>query len=96
MFGSNEISLKEAIIQLLKAYRLEDKINEVKLVNSWDKVVGKMIAKHTKNTYIKNRKLYVSLDSAALKSELIYSKEKIIEMLNNEAGKKTIVDIVFT
>jgi len=96
MFGSNEITIKQAIEQLLKAYRLDDKMNEVRLINSWEKVVGKLISKHTTNLYIKKKKLFVSLDSAALKTELSYSKEKIIEMLNNEVGQKTINDIFFT
>lgn len=95
MSRSNEISIKEAIRQLLKAYRLDDKLNEVRLINSWEKVVGKMISKHTGKLYIKRKKLFVSLDSAALKAELSYSKEKIIKMLNSEVGGEVIVEIVF-
>lgn len=95
MFGSNEISIKEAIKQLMKAYRLDDKMNELRLINSWEKVVGKLISKHTTNLYIKNKKLFVRLDSAALKTELSYSKEKIIGMLNQEVGEKVIDKIVF-
>ena len=95
MFGSNEISLKEAIKQLMKAYRLDDKMNEVRLINSWEKVVGKLISRHTSNIYIKKGKLFVRLDSAALKNELSYSKEKIIELLHKEVGVKTIDEIVF-
>ena len=96
MFGSNEISIKEAIKKLLKAYRLEDKLNETRLINSWEKVVGKLISKHTTNLYIKKKILFVRLDSAALKTELSYSKEKIIKMLNDEVGVETIYGIVFT
>ncbi len=96
MFGSNEITLKQAIRQLLNAYRLDGKLNETRLINSWEKVVGKMISKHTTNLYIKNQKLFVCLDSAALKTELSFSKEKMIEMLNKEVGGKIINDIVFT
>ncbi len=95
MPGSNEISLKEAIKQLLKVYRLDDKLNEVRLINSWEKVVGKMISRHTGNIYIKKKKLFVSVDSAALKNELSYSKENIIRMLNAEVGVKTIDEIIF-
>jgi len=96
MFGSNEITLKQAINKLLKAYRLDHKLNETRLINSWEKVVGKLISKHTTNLNIRNQKLFVSLDSAALKNELSFSKEKIVDMLNKEAGSKIINDIVFT
>lgn len=96
MFGSNEISLKEAIRQLMQTYRLEGKMNEVRLINSWDKVAGGIISKHTTNLKIKKRKLFVSLDSAALRSELSYSREKIVKMLNQEVGEQVIDEIIFT
>lgn len=92
---SNEATLGQVIRELLKTYNLTDKLTEVKLVNSWEAVVGKMIAKHTINLRVKKGKLFVKLDSAALTNELTYSKSRIIDMLNKEAGEKVIFDIVF-
>lgn len=92
---SNEATLGQVIRELLKTYNLTDKLTEVRLVNSWESVVGKMIAKHTINLKVKKRKLFVKLDSAALTNELTYSKSRIIDMLNKEAGEKVIFDIVF-
>lgn len=92
---SNEATLGQVIRELLNTYNLTDKLTEVRLVNSWESVVGKMIAKHTINLKVKKRKLFVKLDSAALTNELTYSKSRIIDMLNKEAGEKVIFDIVF-
>ena len=40
---SNELTLKEAIEQLLNAYGMKDKVNASRLINSWETVVGSMI-----------------------------------------------------
>ncbi len=92
---NNEQSLKEVIGELLKVYKLDGRMNEVRLISSWEKVVGKMIAKHTKDMYISRRKLYVKLDSSVLRDELSYSKTKILGMLNEEAGTEVIDEVVF-
>ncbi len=94
--GSNEMTLGQAIQALLKSYKLEDKMTEVKLVNSWESVVGKMIAKHTLDIRLKNRKLFVKMDSAALTNELGYAKTKMIKALNKEAGADILDEIIFS
>lgn len=92
----NEQTLGEAIKEMLRALRLDDKLNESKLIHSWEEIVGKMIANHTRDIYIKNKKLIVKLDSPALKNELSYSKTKMLKTLNDAAGEEVITDIIFT
>jgi predicted nucleic acid-binding Zn ribbon protein len=90
----NEHTLKEAIDQLLKAYKLDGKLAERRLIASWEKVMGTMIARHTKDLYIKQKQLFVTLDSAALRNELLLAKTKIVKMLNEEAGSEVITEVV--
>jgi predicted nucleic acid-binding Zn ribbon protein len=92
---SNDRSIKEVIQELIETYRLEGKLNEVKAVHSWESVVGEMIARHTKDLYIRSGKLFVKIDSPALKNELIYSGSDIIEKINAEAGCEVIREIIF-
>lgn len=91
---SNDKPIGEVIREMIETYRLGGKLNEVKLLHSWEKVVGEMIAKHTLDLYIKNRKLFVKVDSPALKNELTYARTMIMEKLNLEAGGKVIDEIV--
>lgn len=93
--NSNDQPIGEVIRELLESYRLEAKLNQARVINAWEEVTGKMIFKHTQDLYIKGSKLFVKLDSPALKNELTYSKGKIIELLNKEAGGEVISDIVF-
>ena len=95
MARTNEQPLKEVIEELLERYRLSDKLSEVNMIQSWNKIMGNVISKHTTNLYISNKILFVTLDSAALREELAYAKTKIIKMLTKEYNKVVITDIVF-
>ncbi len=95
MVRTNEQTLKAVIEELLEVYKLADKLNEVDIIQSWNKIMGNVIAKHTTSLYISNKILFVSLDSAALRVELAYAKKKIIKMLTKEYNKIVITDIVF-
>ena len=94
MKKSNEQKLGDAIREMIEAYRLESRLDEVSLLNSWEKVTGKLIAKYTRNIYIKNRKLYVRIESPSLKNELSYARSRIVDGLNKEVGKKVIDDLI--
>ena len=90
-----EQSLKEVIKDLLQTYRLDEKLNKMHLGKVWEKLMGKTIAKHTRELYINKKKLYIKFDSAALRNELSYAKEKVIKMINEEMGEEVVEDIVF-
>jgi predicted nucleic acid-binding Zn ribbon protein len=95
MPAHNEQPLENVIRDFLKIYNLEQKMDEVKLINSWESVVGKMIAKHTNDLHIRKKTLFVYLDSDALRNELAYTKSLLMSKLNESAGKPLIKDIVF-
>ena len=87
-------SLKEVIERLLKAYRWDAKLDEAKLVNLWEDIVGKIIAKHTTHIKVHDRILYVSLDSSVIRNELMMSRTGIIDKINVAMGGKVIDELV--
>ncbi|UBM61226.1 DUF721 domain-containing protein [Candidatus Sulfidibacterium hydrothermale] len=95
MTRDNQYTLKEAIEQLIRAYGFNDKLLETTLIDSWEQVVGGVYAAHTQHLKVKNKTLFVTLDSPALRQELSMEKSGIIEKLNAKAGKPVIDDIVF-
>jgi len=96
MKRSSEVSLKEALAQLVDAYRIGGKLNETRVIAAWPKLMGPVVANRTSGMYIRNRKLFVKLTSAPLREELIMAREKIIAALNDEAGAAVIDDVVFS
>jgi predicted nucleic acid-binding Zn ribbon protein len=86
--------LKAAIEEFLDSFHLRDKLNETKVIQSWEKVVGQMVAKNTSQLHIRKRVLFVKVNSAALRNELLFARQKIIQALNREAGGTIIDEIV--
>jgi predicted nucleic acid-binding Zn ribbon protein len=93
--NSNQKTLGEAIRELLERYNLEGKLGHTRVIQTWEEVAGEMISRHTREMYFKGNKLFVRLDSPALKNELSYSKRKIIDALNEKVGAVIVADIVF-
>ena len=94
MRHSNEESLKEVIEQLIKTYQLGDKLNQVKLLHSWGSIMGEAISKRTDRLTFKEGKLFIYLNSAPLKEELSYAKEKIKIRFNEELGGDFIKEVL--
>lgn len=80
----------------LREEGLETPLNERRLVDSWALVLGPAIASYTRNLYIRNQVLYVQLSSAALRQELMMSREILVRHLNSKVGAQVITDIVFS
>ncbi|MGP8217777.1 MAG: DUF721 domain-containing protein [Bacteroidia bacterium] len=94
MRSRNDQKLGEAIKDMLKLYRLDDKMDEHKLVRSWEKAVGPLIARHTTEIYVSSGKLFVTIDSAPLRQELSYEVSKIIKDLNGIVGAQVVNEII--
>lgn len=91
---SNQTTLKDAIDRLLEAYKLKSKMQELDIVSSWEQIMGRTIAKRTKDLYIKDKVLVVKLDSSVLREELQMGKSKIIELINQHAGEEVVNEII--
>ena len=94
LYRRNEVTLKDALKQMIQAYRLKDKIVETRLVAGWEQLMGKTIARHTLDVYVKNHTLFIRLDSAPIRSEMHYSRERIMEMVNDFAGEAMVKEVV--
>ncbi len=91
----DEKSFKDLVKSLFKSYKLGDKYDEIGVVNSWEQIVGKVIAQKTSKVFINNQILHLTLTSAPLKNELRYHKLVLIEKVNKFAQKELIKDIKF-
>jgi len=87
--------LKDVISQVLKSNKLDKKLNEKHLIDAWPLVLGTNILQYTTELSIKNRVLYVSLNSSVLRHDLFLSRQDIKKSLNDRVGVEVIFDIVF-
>ena len=94
MRKSNTQTIANVIKDYLKEAQIEGKLKEVQVVNSWEELVGKVIARRTNRIYIKNGKLYLHMNSSIVKNELLMHRESIIERINTNAGEEIVKEIV--
>ena len=80
--------------QLLQVYKLQQKFDETALIAAWPEMMGVAIANRTKELYIRQKKLFVRVESSVIKNELMMMRSQIIEKMNERAGAEVIVEIV--
>ncbi len=90
----NEFTLKEALRAMIDQYRLRGKLNQNRIQNLWEKLMGPSIAGYTREIRLANNKLYLTIESAALRQELSYGKDKIKKILNEELGEEYIREVI--
>jgi len=95
MIRKNAQSLKDVLDEVLKKQHLDGRLYETRLIQAFPEVVGPLIASYTKNLYIKNSILYVSIDSSVIRNEMLLMRQNLISRLNTYIGHDTIKDIVF-
>lgn len=92
----NKTTLGDAIDKILKAYRLDNKLKEIDILSKWEEMMGRAVFLRTKNIYIKDKILYLQLDSSVMRDELMNGKSIIIQRVNETAGHEMVRDIWFT
>ncbi|WP_411274003.1 DUF721 domain-containing protein [Daejeonella sp.] len=95
MGRTNDKPLKEAIEQMLQVYKLKRKLDETSLIVSWPEMMGNAVANRTKDIFIRDRKLFIRLESAVIKNDLMMMRSNIIEKMNEKAGSSIIDEIIF-
>jgi predicted nucleic acid-binding Zn ribbon protein len=94
MRRSKTISISEAVRDYIREMKLEGKLREINLINSWEETVGKAISSRTTKIYIKDHILYVHLNSSVVRNELLMLSEALKEKLNQKAGNEVIKEII--
>lgn len=89
-----ELSLGEALQLFLSKSKLKYGVQAVQIEEVWEKIMGKTVAKYTDKLQITGSTLFITTTVAPLKNELVYQKEKIIELVNKELGEKVIKEVV--
>jgi predicted nucleic acid-binding Zn ribbon protein len=93
--NSNETPLSEVIDKLLRAYRLDGKMKELDVIEAWPEMMGIAVANRTKEITIRNKVLYLTMDSSVMRDELSYGKQIIVQRINEKAGFEMIIDVWF-
>jgi predicted nucleic acid-binding Zn ribbon protein len=94
MKKKNDVTIGEALDMMVAELKLKSKLDESRIKQAWVEVMGKPIAKYTSSVSFTDGKLYIKIESASLKQELSYSREKIKELFNKELNSDVVKDVI--
>ena len=89
-------SIATIIARQLEKTGLDKGIKQASVEHIWSELVGPEIAVHTRVVKVNAGRVFVAVDSAVWRQELLYKRESFIEILNRELGEKIVTDIMFT
>lgn len=92
--NDNFQSLGEALGSFTGQKRIKNSVNEIRIINFWKELMGSLVDKYTEKIYLNNTTLFIKVGPDALKNELLYSKETIIEKINHKFSVELVKKIV--
>lgn len=95
MFRKKVRSIGELLPEFLRNEGLETPLQQKRLIDSWDAVVGAPIATYCGEKFIKNQTLFVKLQNPALRADLTMNRSILVRRLNEQVGAQVIADIRF-
>lgn len=95
MRRTNDKSLKDAIEQMLQVYKIKRRYEETGIVAAWPELVGKSVANRTKELFIRDKKMFLRIESSVIKNELMLMRTQIINKINDKANEILVEEIIF-
>ena len=86
-------SLDVILTQWIRENDLEKPLLEHRVVEQWAEILGKTIARYSRDIEIKEGMLRVRITNAALRQELFEQRFRLIQKLNNAVGGEVVKDI---
>jgi predicted nucleic acid-binding Zn ribbon protein len=94
MKRNNTQPIGDVLKEYVDSMRINSKLKESRIKDQWEKILGKNAASLTKKLIIKNKVLYVYLDSSVLRNELLMMRETLINRINEMAGEELVNKIM--
>ena len=94
MRQSNDLSLKDALKLMINNSRMKPGLYQNRIEKIWREKMGTTIAQSTADVKLRGKKLYLVINSAPVKNELSYSRDKIVKMINAHLGEEFLEDVI--
>lgn len=95
MKRTNAQSIGELLKQFYEEHpQIRQKLLETGIQRAWHEMLGHTVSHATRTLYIKDRTLYVSVNSSVLRNELFLHRESILRRLNERVGEEVICRII--
>ena len=88
-------TLGEALQQLIASLGIEKQVDQYKIFDVWNDVVGEQVAKVAVPQRIHNGVLIVGVSNAPWRNELTFRKKEILDKIHVKTNSQSIHDITF-
>lgn len=95
MFRRKVETLDTILSRFLRDEGLESPLLQKRLLDAWDTVAGKVVARYTQEKFIKNQTLFVKITNPALRADLSMMQSDLARKLNTAAGAMIITNVRF-
>ena len=80
---------------LVQSLGIEKQVEQYKIFDIWNEVVGQQVAKVAQPERLHNGVLIVTVNNAPWRAELTFRKKEILEKIHEKTNSQSIVDIKF-
>jgi len=92
--ATNMRKLSSVIKKIVSNPKISDKLENLKIIEIWNEILGNNLQKYIIDSKVYNRKLLVKIKSSTLRNELGFQKTDLINQINKRFGKKIIDEII--
>jgi predicted nucleic acid-binding Zn ribbon protein len=87
-------SIGSIIQEWLRANNLEEKVREKSVPNYWVEIVGEAVASQAEVERIDKGKMFIRVESATWRNELMLRREEIRRKVNEHFGAEIIREVI--
>jgi predicted nucleic acid-binding Zn ribbon protein len=88
-------TLGDALKVLVQSLGIEKQVEQYKIFDVWNEVVGQQVAKVAQPERLQNGVLIVNVNNAPWRNELTFRKREILEKIHERTNSNSITDIKF-
>ena len=93
MFKQQVKRVDDELKTFLRREGFETPLNQRRVIDAWEEVTGKVVARYTGEKYIKNQTLFVKINNPSLRQDLSMMREQLVKRLNGVVNAQVIVDV---
>lgn len=93
MKGDNNRPLKEWLQVFAQSPQIRGRLYQTRIEKMWSELMGPLISGYTRRIKLDEHVLFISVDSASLKSELTMMKENIRTLVNERLGEEFVREV---
>ena len=88
------VSIAELVREFINKNNLANGLDEARMPEIWKDVAGSYVFNATKSLSVSNNKLFLSINSAIIRNEIMLIKSELIKRINDKTGHHFIRDII--